>query len=498
MNVSQKMFTKSTESSKGGCCRFSSDRRFTTFSLCAAFFALGGFIAIPGPTLIDLREQVHASVESITYIISGRSGGLILGSIFGGLLFDHMNHHLFLSVLMIFTAVATILVPFTSNLAGLAVCLAVQGVAMGSLDTGGNALCLGLWGQESGPHMQSLHFAFGVGALIAPIVAQPLLSKRLFINETVISLLSNNVSSFVLGGNSTFSPLEINGVSEKTLLVGNLTNRTMNTREMWTETQIMYAYISIAMVAYLCAGLFMVTCIHERTCFSWKRQVKKTEDGPVTREDSLCFKGIFLMILALFYFLYVGLEVSFGALVTTFAFEILHWSKPKAAHLSTVFWGSFAATRGISIGVSKFMGPTIMIITDLALIVVSMLLMAILINTHEIVMWLCTALYGIGMASLFPAGISWAERYIHVTGKSASMFNMGSALGELTFPPLFGHFFHVDGMYFVYISLGGAVGNAVLFIILYILARRQGERYISVPQKGENGETSNQEQTTEL
>ncbi|CAC5381924.1 NAGLT1 [Mytilus coruscus] len=59
---------------------------------------------------------------------------------------------------------------------------------MGVLDTGGNVFCVRLWGVKSPPYMQALHFAFGIGAFIAPLIAQPFLS-----NSTSNSLLNGNV-----------------------------------------------------------------------------------------------------------------------------------------------------------------------------------------------------------------------------------------------------------------------------------------------------------------
>ncbi|XP_013392873.1 sodium-dependent glucose transporter 1A-like [Lingula anatina] len=489
-------------------CRCSKGRRYTTVSLCISFLALGTCIAIPGPTLIDLREQVQTSVESITYAISGRSAGSMVGSILGGFLYDHMNHHLFLSVIMILTCVVTVLIPFTKHLSWLAVCLALQGVTTGCLDTGGSALCVNIWGKENGPYMQALHFTFGIGALLAPVIAEPFLSKRMSIgdNETSTWILPNDTSV----GHGEDESLSRNNMASVAMELPNDTalsihddnrNETLilNTREMWTETDIAYAYIVTATLLLCSGGLFMVTCIQEQSCFSWKRQdAKKRKGSEAVRNDPIIFKGVFLVLMAFFYLLYVGLELSFSALVTTFGFRILNWPKPKAAHLTTVFWGLMSTSRGFSILLSKFVSSTIMIATDLALIVVAMLLLTFLIGKHEIVMWLCTALYGLGMGSLFAAGISWAERYIHVTGKTTIMFYVGSCVGKLGFPPIFGYFFPINGMYFVYIMLGGAIGKVCLFLILYVLAHKQGERYIPVCQKQEDLDNTLPISTTKL
>ena len=51
-----------------------------------------------------------------------------------------------------------------------------QGFGSGFLDTGGNSLLLGIWaGRDSGPYMHALHFTFGLGAFLAPLLARPFL-----------------------------------------------------------------------------------------------------------------------------------------------------------------------------------------------------------------------------------------------------------------------------------------------------------------------------------
>uniref|UniRef100_A0A6B0VBU2 Putative mucin-5ac n=1 Tax=Ixodes ricinus TaxID=34613 RepID=A0A6B0VBU2_IXORI len=66
--------------------------------------------------------------------------------------------------------------PFCAQLSTLMACSAITGITMGFLDTGGNVWCLDLWGRHSAPFMQGLHFCFALGALVAPLIAEPFLS----------------------------------------------------------------------------------------------------------------------------------------------------------------------------------------------------------------------------------------------------------------------------------------------------------------------------------
>ena len=54
----------------------------------------------------------------------------------------------------------------------------VESFANGSLDAGGNVLCLDIWRNDnSGPWVHSIHFSFAIGAFFAPIIAVPFLDK---------------------------------------------------------------------------------------------------------------------------------------------------------------------------------------------------------------------------------------------------------------------------------------------------------------------------------
>lgn len=93
-------------------------------------------IAIPGATLLDLRDRTHTDTETVSLIFTARSLGYLLGSIVGGVLFDYFDQQILLFYTLFLTGVATIAVPWCTALIALTCMIAVQGLAMGVLDTG--------------------------------------------------------------------------------------------------------------------------------------------------------------------------------------------------------------------------------------------------------------------------------------------------------------------------------------------------------------------------
>ena len=74
----------------------------------------------------------------------------------------------------------TTMIPFSPSLYHFFGLIGINGFVIGSLDTGGNVLCLDTWQGEhdSGPFMHSIHFSFGLGAFLAPLIAEKFLKEE--------------------------------------------------------------------------------------------------------------------------------------------------------------------------------------------------------------------------------------------------------------------------------------------------------------------------------
>jgi FHS family Na+ dependent glucose MFS transporter 1 len=136
----------------------------------AAFIALGLFAASMGPTLPGLARHTGSRLSEISFLLSARSLGYLLGSLLSGRLYDRAPGHQVITGVLILMAVMMVLVPLIPLLWLLVAVLLVLGAAEGALDVGGNTLLVWLYRDKVGPFMNALHFFFGVGAFISPIV----------------------------------------------------------------------------------------------------------------------------------------------------------------------------------------------------------------------------------------------------------------------------------------------------------------------------------------
>ncbi|XP_071997877.1 sodium-dependent glucose transporter 1 isoform X1 [Engystomops pustulosus] len=408
-----------------------------TAVMCAAFLGLGMAISVLGPTFPELAENVGSTVGNISYVFVGRSLGYLCGSVLGGVLFDRINQHLLLGLSMLATCGGLLMLPWCKKAIFLIGVMSVVGTSMGFLDTGGNVVILNTWGDESGPHVQALHFSFALGAFLAPILAK-------LIPEIL--------------------PLEkIHIIGSQVVPADNRTSQKLLDLPLGIKKP-MLSYIVIS--TYLLLVSLFLFILYSKTQ-SNQSSIKSSEDKLRTAKHH----NAIIFLLFLFFFCYVGAEVAYGSYIFTYSITTVGMDHDKAAGLNSIFWGLFAAVRGLAICVATCLYPgTMLLLSMIGCAVASLFLL--LFHTHPIVLWVGSALYGASMATTFPSGFSWAQQYTTIGGKAASLFVVGAALGEMAIPASVGY---LQGMFptypvLMYAILASSVLTAILFPVMYKLA----------------------------
>ncbi len=141
-----------------------------TLAYFASFVALGLALAALGPTLPCLADLAGVSLSSLSTIFIARSGGYLAGAVTGGRLYDRIPGHVVLGTVIAVMALCLALVPFGRSLPLLALILFILGWGEGGVDVGGNTLLVWLYPCGLSPWMHALHFFFGVGALVSPLI----------------------------------------------------------------------------------------------------------------------------------------------------------------------------------------------------------------------------------------------------------------------------------------------------------------------------------------
>ncbi|XP_059128936.1 sodium-dependent glucose transporter 1 [Peromyscus eremicus] len=413
---------------------------FTTVVLNAAFLGMGVSAAVLGPTFPDLAKNVNRNISSLSEIFVGRALGYLCGSVVGGVLFDCMNHFLLLGLSNLLTSAGLYLTPFCKTAGLLIAMMSVTGVSFGVLDTGGNVLILNLWGDKGAPHMQALHFSFALGAFLAPLLAK---------------LAWGTTASPQNHTEPGFDRSALNRSSEATSDSLFAAPEDMN---------LLWAYASIG--TYV-----LVVSVFLFAPFFKESSKQKTSTASAQGARRAKYHRALLCLLFLFFFFYVGAEVTYGSYIFSFATTHVGMEESEAAGLNSVFWGTFAACRGLAIFFATLLQPGTMIVLSSVGSLVSSLFL-VLFDKSPLCLWIATSVYGASLAATFPSGISWIEQYTSLSGKSAAFILIGAALGLMATPALSGILqgHYPDLPIILYTCLGSAVFTTALFPVMYKLA----------------------------
>ncbi|XP_004874054.1 sodium-dependent glucose transporter 1C-like isoform X1 [Heterocephalus glaber] len=397
-------------------------------------------VGILGPTFQDLAMNVNRNISSLSIIFVGRASGFFCGSMIGGILFDCMNHFLLLGVSMWATTFGLFLIPFCKTAVLLIVVMSVFGAAVGVLDTGANVLILALWGDKGAPHMQALHFSFALGAFLAPIVAK-------LAWGTTVSAENHTEPDLhhpALSQSPEADPDPLIAAPD--------------------DLNLLWAYASVGMYIFV-VSVFLFALFLKKS----SKHEKSMASAQVSRRAK--YHKALLCLLFMFFFFYVGAEITYGSYIFSFATTHVGMEESEAAGLNSIFWGTFAACRGLAIFFATCLQPgTMIVFSNIGSLVSSLFL--VLFDKSPLCLWIATSVYGASMATTFPSGISWLEQYTSITGKSAAFLVIGACLGDMAIPAVIGI---LQGEYpdlpvVMYTCLGSAIFTATLFPVMYKLA----------------------------
>ena len=135
-----------------------------------SFTALGLSQIALGPALPFLADQMQVALAQASLLVTARAAGFLVGSFLAGRLADRGRPHGMLQACAAAAAALTLALPHVPLFWWLAGLLIAVGLLEGTLDIGFNVLIVWLFRNRVAPYMTGLHFVWGIGALLAPLV----------------------------------------------------------------------------------------------------------------------------------------------------------------------------------------------------------------------------------------------------------------------------------------------------------------------------------------
>jgi FHS family Na+ dependent glucose MFS transporter 1 len=156
------LFTEATLQAK--------QKRNLTISYFLSLISLGLTTAALGPSLPALAENTSALLSQISVLFTAKTGGYLLGSLVGGRLYDRLPGQKVGGTAIVVMIVTLALTPVIPLLWLLVLDSFLLGSVEGALDVGCNTMLVWVHGREVGPYMNALHFFFGLGTFVTPII----------------------------------------------------------------------------------------------------------------------------------------------------------------------------------------------------------------------------------------------------------------------------------------------------------------------------------------
>lgn len=254
----------------------------------ALFLCLGLDMAVIGPTLSDLAGQTGSTLGEIGMVFFLGAGGVSLGTLLGGWTLDRTSGRLVLGAAQIISGSLLFLVPHVGWYVPLLALFVIKGIAGGVVGTGANTLLQWTHGAKAAPFVNALHFFFGLGAFLSPLLLGLLLSAGAAYSDvyTLLALFDISVGAAVL----------------------------------------------------------------VRLSVPQAPQMGHREAGATGTHSS--YLAPIVVAAMLFLFFYVSAELTFGGWVYTYAVTLGLADPARAAYLTSLFWLAFTLGRLISIPVA--------------------------------------------------------------------------------------------------------------------------------------------------
>lgn len=248
------------------------------------FIAIGYIANIIGPLLPAIRTDINISYSQGGFLLSGQFIGMLVTSLIGGYLMDRTGKRPFLlagSAMMITGLVGCMA---AKSYISLYLLNLITGFGYGIYEVGINALCADSSEENKGSDMNFVHFFFGVGAIIAPLI-------------TYLSIEFLNSWRYCFG---------------------------------------------IALIAPVTVSILLLRykIEHHSSAHEHKKQVVSKSSNPIS--------SLFLWLAGLAMFFYVGVEVSTGGWITVFWSTNLPDSSIPASFTTAIFWITLTIGRLIS------------------------------------------------------------------------------------------------------------------------------------------------------
>jgi len=353
-------------------------RHFLLLSTLFLVYISCGIIAmLPGPALPVLATHTGVSLDIAGWIFTANALGFALGVMISGVLSTRMNSKYLLMIGLCVIGIAALIIPWTHIFALLLAAQFIAGIGFGAIDVSINVIATLTFHDVLGEILNVLHSAFGLGALIGPL----LLSLALkFVNESIWAFVAGTV---------------------------------------------------IALIAFVLLVLQHIPAI--------VRQTPPSEQLPIPARSRI-FIHAALWFMALQMFLYVAAETGFSGWIATATGQSANVSLVIAAPTAAMFWLGLTSGRLLGAQLLKYSLLNENRLLYLSFIGGGLSGLLVAIFTGQLWLdFAASLLMGLFLGPIFPGIMAIASRrFVHALDVVSSVMLLSAGAAGTIFPVLIG------------------------------------------------------------
>ena len=245
-------------------------------------------------------------------------------------------------------------------------------------------MLLRVWSYENGSWMQALHCVFGLGTLMAPLIAEPFLSDQVTLEPPAD--LSNDPRTY-----TESTPGQRNTSVNSATMLDN-------------GTQIKWAYLIVGIMCCFSTFLLFISGFFCGIGQILKRDDEKESsvDKAVARKENI-FRYTLLTLVFIFYASYCAVEIGVATYLASFAIY-LGWTKSAGAMVTSAFWASFTIGRALGILLVRYVHINTFLIVHTAISVVALVPVMAFASVHPAVLWTSMVVLGFGLSTIYGTG----------------------------------------------------------------------------------------------
>lgn len=366
-----------------------------TLVFCYAFVMSGIATTIVGPTLPQLARNVDTSINFMGWVFTGKAVTSIICNVGAGRILDHFQNSseskkLFVNKLMLIVAPISIalslcVIPFVPFLWLMVIVNAITEIGTSIVNLVASVLMVWIWKDRVNGPVQLLHFSFGVGGVVAPIIVSA----------------TDAIFTAIIGPGKTIQ------------------NDNIVVRDKYVHVAAAYIFSAILCLTVIPLVLFVLK--QNKSMTKIKNSLQEVElvetireedvSSNVTLEENETIESLEIakktkrkriivsLLIGIALLNYVGAELGYAALIYSYVVEMKHMaSETEGSMLTSAFWLSFTIGRLLAVPISSVLSPKNMILLDILGGMISVTFILIW-NSNMIAIWICSIAFGVSLAS---------------------------------------------------------------------------------------------------